>query len=351
MEEKFINLCWPKKDEKDDILWILPKINLSAHSDTKIKVNCHFIDYNDSNQRRNDYFEFINDTLLNYMLTRKELKWAEHPKDWKKLNTDAKSKIWDILKKEDEKSDGLLWEWNLYLLLEYLENAKKLVSRMSLDTSTQWNRKWLDLVHFKLHEWTIYIYLWESKIYKNIDGAIKDALLSINTFFLENRYKNEQITIIKQHLDLSQDKELEDFLLDTKFFTPSSTIEHKEILSIFIMFDSKELEDIEKIHDEKFITKEELIKDIKNYYKQYIESEIYKIIDDTLKLQYLKKSWIKKTKEEIEQDIENWIESPKKTKTIEVDNKIKNKNFIFYFIPVKNVEELRIDFKKHIMKN
>lgn len=351
MEEKFKKLISCKKDPSDTILGILPRIPLSNHKNPRIKVSCHFIDYIDSEQRRTSYFSFIHESILTYVLERTKLKWIAHPSDFVRLNTEAKWKIWDIMKEENEKNDWLLGEWNLYLFLEYIENAKKLVSRMSLDTSTQWNRKGLDLVHFKINEDKIYLYLGESKIYKDVKTWLNDSLLSINKFYSNEAYKKEQINIISEHLDLSWDEELEEFLLKTKFFTPSATVTHNEILSIFIMFDSKSLADLEKKHSDDFKSREELIKDIENQYKDYFESTIYKELEDQLKSVNFKESWINRTEEEIEADKKMWITEPKKTKTQDVENKIKNKEFIFYFLPVKDVERLRIDFKKYLKDN
>lgn len=348
MDEKFNKLTWPKKEEKESILGILPKVPLSNHKNTRINVNCHFIDYTDSEQRRNDYFDFISNSILSYILERKELDKAAHPSDWVKLLKEAKTKIWQIENQENEKNDWLLWEWNLYLFLEYIENAKKLVSRMSLDTSTQWNRKWLDWVHFKIENGNIYIYLWEAKIYKDIEWWLKDAFCSINKFFVDDRYNKEQINIIKEHLDLSWDKELEDFLLNNKLFTPSSTKTPNEIISIFIMFDCKSLKEIEEKHKRNFKSRDVFLKEIEENYKKYFEEEIYKEIENNLNLEKFKLSGVPRSKEDIEQDQKKWIDEPKKTKTVEIENKIKNKQFIFYFIPVKDVDTLRKDFKTHL---
>ncbi|MDD3794211.1 MAG: DUF1837 domain-containing protein [Candidatus Gracilibacteria bacterium] len=350
MDDKFNKLIGPKKEEDESILGILPKVPLSNHQNTRININCHFIDYNDSEQRRGHYFDFISNSILSYILERKELDKATHHSDYVKLSKEAKSKIWEIANQENEKNDGLLGEWNLYLFLEYIENAKKLVSRMSLDTSTQGNRKGLDGVHFKIEDGNIYIYLGEAKIYKDIELGLKDALGSINKFFVDDRYHKEQIHIIKEHLDLSGDKELEDFLLNNKIFTPSSTKTANEILSIFIMFDCNSLKEIEEKHKKDFKSREAIIKEIEDYYTKYFEEKIYKEIEDNLNLKNFKLSGVHRSKEDIEEDKKSGIEEPKKTETIEIENKIKNKQFIFYFIPVKDVDNLRKDFKNHLSK-
>jgi len=74
MDEKFKKLISSKRNSSDTILGILPKIPLSNHANPRIKISCHFIDYIDSEQRRDEYFSFIHQSILTYILERSKFK-------------------------------------------------------------------------------------------------------------------------------------------------------------------------------------------------------------------------------------------------------------------------------------
>ena len=88
----------------------------------------------------------------------------------------------------------------LFFLMESIIQAPQIVSKMELKTNRKLEANGSDGIHAKWNEEDeiVDFYFGESKLYRDIDGAIASALKSIESFHADEIYKHE-FTMITKH--------------------------------------------------------------------------------------------------------------------------------------------------------
>lgn len=100
--------------------------------------------------------------------------------------------------------NGEAGELLLYLLTEWILDAPQILAKMELKTNRQMPVHGADGVHLRYCQKSkrLLMYWGESKLYKNVDQAIQEAVSSIADALTHEKLSHE-ISLVNRHIDLS----------------------------------------------------------------------------------------------------------------------------------------------------
>lgn len=112
----------------------------------------------------------------------------------------------DITDESPDKT-GEAGEALLFFLIESIISAPQIVSKMELKTNRKLEANGSDGIHARWHEedQIVDFYFGESKLYRDVDSAIKSALESIESFHADEIYKHE-FTMITKHFKYADEE-------------------------------------------------------------------------------------------------------------------------------------------------
>lgn len=187
---------------------------------------------------------FAYDKLYNYILNniceyvfsrRRNIEVQQDPKKNRTFILEAIEHLRKIKSQEDCGAGGELGEILLYLFLEQGLKAPKLFSKVELKTSTNDYIKGADAIHFKFRtskdgKKILQLVIGEAKIKNDLEQAINEAFISINTYLKDGK---QDIMLIDNHLtdQLVEDEEAE---LLKKYLLGENVEEKETIFGVFI---------------------------------------------------------------------------------------------------------------------
>ena len=135
------------------------------------------------------------ESITYYVLNRKNWRKYFEGKQYVHMSKAARNAFREV---SDNK--GELGELILYILLEGHLKAPKIVSKMSLKTSSNDYVKGCDGVHFrKLESGRYHLIFGESKLYEDLTSGFREAFESIEAF--RNNHVDFEKQLISQHID------------------------------------------------------------------------------------------------------------------------------------------------------
>lgn len=216
---------------------------------TKTKGYCYCLktDLN-GNLRLNSLIEYIDEKILDYAIPKKELDEAR-----KYLEETGSSSKFTKLRRKAEKlftdleKTGEGGEILLYILVQEYLKIPQLISKMSLKTSGQVHYQGADGIHVKYEEETqaLGLYWGESKMYANLNDAMRECFDSLKEFILQPQSseskRDRDLQLITSNIASNVNNvELEDLLV--KYFDLDDEMSNKIIYKgiCFIGFDYKD---------------------------------------------------------------------------------------------------------------
>lgn len=276
------------------------EVALEQQISTKLKGKFLLVKYEHDKNREEDFLEFILDNLTVYALDKQE-------RD--KLATDEIRKLWKtaVHRFVQNSKTGEFGELIIFHLLEVLENAVQVVNKMSLKTSGKMHYHGADAVHFGINDQLRVLFIGESKTGENFKGVLRSAFEAINEYYIEEK-DDFEVKLATGHIsdDIPEDlkKEIKDYLDPSKKDRGDFTTTH----AIFLAFQNQVLKELEQ----KYAGKELLEKVIDVYH----------------------------------QDIQKYIKAIEET--LDSYSDLKNKRFIFFVIPFKDLDKLKQKFTQEI---
>lgn len=180
---------------------VLRKVEVSIFLSDKRKVETLLIHLPIKNGESNHFgfLELIKDELLhNFVLTCREID--------RKLKRPNKIAIEQLFKKalskvSQQTAHGELGELILFTILDVYLQAPRLLSKISLKTSSRMPVYGADSIHAQFINGDLRLYLGESKLYTSFSGAASTAVDSIK--LAKDKYIQE-FNLIDSHLDLPE---------------------------------------------------------------------------------------------------------------------------------------------------
>lgn len=289
---------------KQEFMNFLEEVDVKELFDTKVKGKFLLIKYTYDKSREEEFIEFLLNNITTYALSRSERE---------ELTPENADKIRELWKRATarfvkQSNTGEFGEIILFHLLELLEGAVQIVNKMTLKTSGDMYYHGADAIHFGFDEGLKVLYLGESKTTESkFSTALNKSLKSIDEYHKQGKREfdinlvsgniSDDIpeptrTVIKNYLNPSKE-DLSDF---------------KESHAIFLGFQMDILKELENEYSGKGIMNE-VIKSYRGDIQKYIER----------------------------------IES----KFGDFPN-LKNKRFLFFIIPFKDLSGLKEKFSKEI---
>jgi hypothetical protein len=241
--------------------------------DTKAIGHCYCIKLDGSgNVRWKDLVDFMAEQIVDYAIPRKEIIEAKEYLE----RTGSTSKILRLKEKAsalftDIKTTGEGGEMLLYILIKEFLKIPQLISKMSLKTSGNVHYHGVDGIHVKYDNATnsLGLYWGESKMYADVNAALKSCFESLKGFLLDTfgagSVQERDLQLITANLTANvMDDALEKLLV--RYFDKdddlSNNIQYKGIC--FVGFDSSHYPDkpLSKTLDE---IKAEISKEISNW--------------------------------------------------------------------------------------
>lgn len=275
-------------------------VALEQQISTKLKGKFLLVKYEYDKNREEEFLEFILDNLTIYALDKQE-------RD--KLATEEIRKLWKtaVHRFVQNSKTGEFGELIIFHLLEVLEKSVQVVNKMSLKTSGKMHYHGADAVHFGSDGQIRTLFIGESKTGENFKDVLRSAFGAINDYYKEEKDEFE-INLATGHIsdNIPEDlkKEIKDYLDPSKKDKSNFTTTH----TIFLGFQNQVLKELEQKYAGK-----ELLEKVIDVYRQDIEKYI-KAIEETL----------------------NSYED------------LKNKRFLFFVIPFKDLNKLKQKFAQEI---
>ena len=225
------------------------------------QLHCYCLKTDCRNQiRETDFVNFLLDCIVDYVISNKERNSAirEGKKNcsfspYMKLDRRAK----DLFTLQEK--SGEVGELILFILANHYLRYPILINKMSLKTSPDMHVHGSDGIHFNFDEESgiLDLYWGESKVYKDVNGALDDCLASIRDFILESIHERAKrsidLNLIGSNLGKLDSDVLEQLLLpffnlDSDF---SNRVRFKGICFVgfnsdknYIPFDFKDLPEV-----------------------------------------------------------------------------------------------------------
>jgi hypothetical protein len=145
--------------------------------------------------------------IVNYCIAAKNRDGSLTARQYTKLTKDARGLFRHPSTDESDDKTGEAGEALLFFLTEAVLKAPQLVAKMELKTNHADEVKGSDGIHAKWNEEDkiIEIYFGESKLYQNVNSAIKSALKSIGDFHKNEMYKHE-FSMVTKHFKYADEE-------------------------------------------------------------------------------------------------------------------------------------------------
>ncbi len=276
------------------------EVKLQEEISTKLKGKFLLIKYRHDKNREEEFLDHILNTIPNYALSTEERA---------KCSVGAIRELWKTAVKRFVKNSktGEFGEIILFHLLELLENAVQVVNKMTLKTSGNMHYHGADAIHFGIDGELRILFLGESKTEQKIfSGVLKSALDSINEY--------------------SKDKELNDINLASGYMSDEIPDELKKEIKSYLDPATSDLSNFTQTHAVLIMFDDETLKELEQKHSgaELLNKVIDKYNDDI-------KDYIK----QIEEKVDSYED-------------LKNKQFLFYVIPCKDIKKLRQKFFEEI---
>lgn len=274
--------------------------NLSGHESERCKIACNFylIECSIGNVRERDFIKTICRNIIVYALREKEYKDKTTVYNIPDIYNNARDRF------TKAELTGEVGELILFALLESERNAPQIINKMSLKTDGNMPIHGLDAIHLGVRNDELQLFYGSSKMYGKLGDGLRNSIKEIEDF--EDNLKNERIelNLICNYIDTSKFngylEELE------KILDPYATNKNvRKVYAVFVGFNWKSLD--------KDIDFKKLSVDIKHALEDCLKSHESKIINLCEKLV--------------------------------LDSSIDD-SFDFFFIPFKEVNEIRTYFRE-----
>jgi hypothetical protein len=189
----------------------------------------------------------------------------------------------------------------LFHLLEVVEGAVQVVNKMCIKTSGKMHAHGSDAIHFGINGQLKILFLGESKTGEKFYSTCYTAVSSVNGYC--TNIEEQQLEIALASGNISDDIPLEVRKMIKEYLDPfgAKKEDFSEVHAIFLCFEEEKLKEIEEDYNGK-----ELIKKILTVYEENILHYISTI-----------------------------------TAQIDAHPELQNRRFIFYLLPIKNLERAR----------
>ncbi len=286
----------------NDILTFAEEVKAQELYNTKVKGRFLLITYTNDRNREDEFLEWLIENLPIYALPKEErIKKKYSIQEGVRLTRQAFKKFAKNAK------TGELGEVILFYLLEVFEGAVQIVNKMPLKTSQNMYVNGADAIHFKADGNLRILYLGESKTGESFSRVLEDSFHDTDEYYKGGKMRFD-IDLATGHLStdiLKQDRDMIKEYLNP-FKKDLSKLAH--VHAVFLGYHYKALSDFEGQ-----LSGEELKNKVIEQYGKDIEK-------------YLKS---------IEDKFDNYP-------------KLKDKQFLFFVVPFKDLESLRKKFVKVI---
>jgi len=196
-----------------------------------VKVHCHCltVDGNGRVQPRR-LAEFMRNAVVDYAIPRSKVAEAK-ARDEKFNSTEAVTALVERAKRSftDLAKTGEGGEMLLFLLAERFLGLPQILCKMDLKTDSRMHYHGADGVYAGISpDGMLKLYWGESKVYKDVNGAIRDCLESLAPFLIEPEHENAErerdLLLLSDRADLS-DPTLTDAL--RRYFDQTSTLSNR----------------------------------------------------------------------------------------------------------------------------
>lgn len=244
----------------------------------KNKLNLYILKIHDKLFSYDKLYDYVLDNICQYVFNRrKNLEVQNDIKKAKRLILEAIDHLREVNSDKDSGAGGELGEILLYLFLEQDLKAPKLFSKIELKTSTNEYIKGADGIHLKFRKdkngkKILQLVIGEAKIKNELDNAIGEAFISINTYITNNA---QDLRLLDTHI-MNQLVEDEEALILKQYLLGDGEEEKETIFGIFIGYnidydgsnDSNDLykENVKQANLKQVLGyKEKIINEIKKY--------------------------------------------------------------------------------------
>jgi hypothetical protein len=287
------------KVEKEKLSACLYKY--SCHESILCKATCSFylIECAIGSVREADFIKAINRHIIVYALREDE------------YQTRTEYDVIDIYNKAKDRFTkteltGEMGELILFVLLESERNAPQIINKMSLKTDGNMPIHGLDAIHLGVWNNELQLFYGSSKMYIKLNDAIRNSIKDIDEFDSNLKDERIELNLICNYIDTSKFKEYLDELKG--FLDPYA--KDKKVRKVYAVFVGFNWNSLDKSIDFK---------------KRY--ENIKAVLEESMK------SHEKKIVEKCEKSVLN----------SSIDD-----SFEFFFIPFKNVDEIRRHFREQL---
>jgi len=288
---------------KKEFMNFLEAIEIKDLFDTKVEGKFFLIKYTYERSREEELLSFIFDNITTYSLTKEERDRLspERADEIMKLGRLA------IQRFVTQSTTGEVGEIILFHLLECWEGAVQIVNKMALKTSGGMPVFGLDALHFKIDNATKVLYLGESKTGLKFSEVLKKSLDGTKEYYQKQK---KEFDINLASANISEDIPEETRKAIKEYLNPckEDLSDFKETHAIFLGFQTDFLKEFETKYSGK-----ELVEKVIESYRTEIQ-------------EYL---------QQIELKFNDYPE-------------LKEKRFIFFVIPFKELKGLRERFSKAV---
>lgn len=272
----------------------------------KIRGKFFLIKYTHSENREEEFCDFLLNSLVTYALKKSEIEEAQTGTGaQKKIRESRFRKLYlQALRRYVQGSEkfkgGEIGELILFHILELVEHAVQITNKMSLKTSGKMYFHGADGVHFGIKENLKILYFGESKTGMKFSSVLYDAMESVSEF-CELKNQRREIELATGYSSDFLTKDMHEYI--KKYLTSSTTdlSDFTQTYAILLAYDTKELRKLEETFQGP-----ELFERVRIYYQGKID-EIVQTIS------------------------KKHSEYPD----------LQNKNFIFYLVPFKDLSTVR----------
>jgi len=276
-------------------------IEISHERNFSNKIHGKFLllKYEFDRNREEEFCKYILKTLFIYSLTKEERE---------RLNEDTAYELVKLalsryVNYRKEFKGGEIGEIILFHLLEVMENAVQVANKMCLKTSGNVPYHGADAIHFGINGDLRILFLGESKIGKEFNGALNEALKSIDTYRKSDKQQFE-VDLVLGHIsdDIPENlkREIKEYLDPRKDDLRNFT----QVYAIFLGFEKQILKELERKYQGP-----ELVEKVMEHYQSEIESYICSI-----------------------------------STKVERNENLVDQRFLFYLLPFKDIDHVREKF-------
>lgn len=288
---------------KEEFKNFLDEVDIQELFDTKVKGKFLLIKYKHDENREEDFLNFLFHNITTYALIKDE-------RD--KLSPEASDQIIKLTQEAISRfvtnsTTGEFGEIILFHLLELMEGAVQIVNKMALKTSGKVHYHGGDAVHFGFDGDLKVLYLGESKTIPKFSTALRKSLEDTDKYYKEG----------KDEFDIK---------LATGNISDDIPMEQRELIKKYLNPETDDLSDFKQVHAIFLGYQYDLLKDLEGKYGGI------ELVDKVI--------------ESYKKDIAKYIKSIEKK--IKDFPDIKDKRFLFFIIPFKDLDGLRDKFAKAV---